>query len=369
MDTKAIQEMLGSVLPAVNGRAFPWMEGVLLEADEDGYLRMTATNEVFTLASGSYEVNVAEAGTVLVNAKSLNGIVSKAQNGTVEIVGAGKGLAIKTKSGKYKIATMEAEGFRGSTKIEGIKEEEQRMLAQDLFGLIRRARSVVLNDETRPVLCGVNLQLSNGTLLARGTDGARIGNATAETELRGSFNIIVPFPALSSIMGICAKGNMVGVLTDGKKLRVTNDKGDELCTTLVYGSFPDVGKVFREHSNTLIAVDSKELKDAVARAIVTSDKKAVEISTVNGIATLKASGSIGTASEEMECEQSGQDFGDGILLDATLLSSILTVTDGKITIGIENAVKPVMIMPYESSERYRFGIAPLRKMYNDEASV
>ncbi len=242
---------------------------VLMEL-EGNRLRLTGTDLEVSVTI-SLDVNGEEDGTVAIPAKLLIEIVRELPDVPLNLFsGIGDKIVIKTEQGEYKISSQPKEDYprinveEGDVSFEIDSELLTRMTDKTLFA--------VSNDELRPALTGINMEMLATGMTLVGTDGHRLSRVinknpgvSGDTQL----NIIIPTKALNVMSRNLNSEQPV-------KIQVGEDHIQfEFNNTIIYsklitGTYPNYERVIPTDNDKELKVDRDLLISTLRRVSIFS---------------------------------------------------------------------------------------------------
>ena len=155
--------------------------------------------------NGKINVQVAEVGSIVLQAKFFSEIIKKLPEEQVEMVVQDQFAAtIRSGSSVFNLNGIDPEEY---PRLPQIEEANIFRLPQDLLkNIIRQTGFAVSTQETRPVLTGVNFSIENGMLNCTATDSHRLAMRTARVETNSDDlkfeNVVIPGKSLSELSKI-----------------------------------------------------------------------------------------------------------------------------------------------------------------------
>lgn len=238
--------------------AIPILVNVLIEAIDD-QLILSATD--LTTSMRCYtEAKIVEEGSIVLPAKKFFQLVRELTSPQIKISKRGNGIAeIISGSSIFKINGMSKNEFptipesSGNAQITFSSSTLKEMLSRSCFSAAR--------DDSRYVLNGVFLSISNGIAKFVGTDGKRISiistNIDFETSFHGSY--ILPIKAVEEMIRILDESNeraTLGLTPD----KVFLESGNLILSTkLLSGQYPEVERVIPENVPAPLILHREEL--------------------------------------------------------------------------------------------------------------
>src|SRR5260221_6576808 len=263
----ALVQALGVVSRAVSTRtSVQILSGILLEA-ANNELKVAATDMELSLRA-TLPARVEGDGAIVLPGKTLADIARLLPADAVEIEHKPSESVVHVTSGtaSYTLHTYNPEDFPRLPELDAVSTfavEREPLL--ETIGRVARAAS---RDESRPVLTGILVQFTAGTLVMAATDSYRL--AVKQTALEGTvpeLEAIVPARALQELARIATSGDEgeVGV-HENQGIFATSGVG--LTTRRIDGQFPNYKQLLPEAFEYELTVPRGELLDVVRRASV-----------------------------------------------------------------------------------------------------
>lgn len=345
--------------------SMPILSNILMEADAQGALRLSAT-DLYLGVSASVEAKVKSPGTVAVAARTLFDIVKNLPEGEVSLsTETGTGIEIKCGKVRYKIPTMPGDDFPplpnpGDAEFAAVE-------ADKLLELVSLTSYSMSSDDTRPHLAGALFEGSGKVLRVVTTDGHRLTKAEASvTEKKLKFEMLVPNKGVQELRRLLEdakgeKGATVDVATASGTAFFRRD-GVVLNVKLADEKFPPWAKVIPQQQSRRVVVLRSLLADALKRiALVASDKSGgVRLAVEPGLLKITSENpDVGEGSEELEVDFAGQPVTIGF--NAKYVLDVLSaLPSDEVALELNGELDPGVIKPANSTIDFIGVIMPMR---------
>ncbi|MGO0170697.1 DNA polymerase III subunit beta [Bacillus licheniformis] len=349
-------ESVQDVLKAVSSRTtIPILTGIKIVASDEG-VSLTGSDSDISIESfipkedGDLEiVTIEQPGSIVLQARFFSEIVKKLPMSTVEIEVQNQYLTI-IRSGKaeFNLNGLDASEYPLLPQIE---EHHAFQIPTDLLkNLIRQTVFAVSTSETRPILTGVNWNVTGGELICTATDSHRLALRKAKLDINedSSYNVVIPGKSLTELSKILDDHQELVdiVITETQVLFKT--KNVLFFSRLLDGNYPDTNRLIPQESKTNLIVNTKEFLQAIDRASLLAREgrnNVVKLSAAanESIEISSNSPEIGKVVETVNAEQiEGEDlkisFSPKYMLDA------LKVLEGEdINVSFTGAMRPFLI--------------------------
>jgi DNA polymerase-3 subunit beta len=339
----------------------PILSNVLIEAREDGSLRLMAT-DLDLQVDESVPANVSQAGATTVSAHTLFDIVRKLPEGSqVELAAAEGKMQIVAGRSRFNLSTLPRDDF--PVIAEGELPTRFELPAATLRQIIEKTRFAISSEETRYYLMGIFLHLIDDQLRAAATDGHRLARVTVAKPdgADGMPDVIVPRKAVAELYRLLEElEGTVEISLSPTKVRF--GLGSAVLTSkLIDGTFPDYNRVIPTANDKLLKLDPKSFSAGVDRvSTIASEKtRAVKMSVDRDKVTLSVtSPENGVATEELPADYGADGLEIGF--NARYLLDILSEIDGDtVEVHLADAAAPTLLRESDKSNAL-YVLMPMR---------
>ena len=353
IERATLLKSLGHVQSVVERRnTIPILSNVLLEASEDGNLRLMATDLDLQI-NEMVQANVSQPGATTVSAHTLFDIARKLPEGSqVELHAANGKMQVNAGRARFNLATLPRDDF--PVIAEGELPTAFELPAATLRQIIDKTRFAISTEETRYYLNGIFLHVTEGegpagasVLKAAATDGHRLARVTVPRPegAQGMPDVIIPRKCVAELRKLLDEldGSVAVSLSESK---VRFGLGTAVLTSkLIDGTFPDYNRVIPTANDKLLKIDPRSFEEGVDRvATIASEKtRAVKMSLDRDRITLSVtSPENGTAAEEVPGDYAADTFDIGF--NARYLLDILGQIEGDtVEVHLADAAAPTLL--------------------------
>ena len=205
-------ENLNYVSKAITNKTIiPILNGIKFELTKEG-LELIATDSELTIKTFINKKDIKEIvseGICVIQSKYLLDIIKKLPNGDINIeVVDGIKIIISTENTVFNLNCLNTEDYP-HLKFEEIKNPIN--LESDLLKkIINQTIFAISNQESRPLLTGINLKCVDNQLYCIATDSYRLAKKTVELNQNyDNFNIVIPGKNLNELDKILGENNNV----------------------------------------------------------------------------------------------------------------------------------------------------------------
>ena len=339
----------------------PILSNVLIEAREDGTIRLMAT-DLDLQVDESVPANVGQAGATTVSAHTLFDIVRKLSEGSqVELNAAEGKMQLSAGRARFNLSTLPRDDF--PVIAEGELPTRFELPAATLRQIIDKTRFAISTEETRYYLMGIFLHIADDQLKAAATDGHRLARVTVAKPdgADGMPDVIVPRKCVAELRKLLEElEGTVEVSMSATKIRF--GLGSAVLTSkLIDGTFPDYNRVIPTANDKLLKLDPKTFAQGVDRvSTIASEKtRAVKMNVDRDKVTLSVtSPESGTATEELAADYGADGLEIGF--NARYLLDILGEIDGDtVEVHLADAAAPTLLRENDKSEAL-YVLMPMR---------
>jgi DNA polymerase III subunit beta len=362
IERAVLLKSLGHVQSVVERRnTIPILSNVLLEAREDGSIRLMAT-DLDLQVDETIPANVSQSGAITVSAHTFFDIVRKLPEGSqVELAAAEGKMQVVAGRSRFNLSTLPRDDF--PVIAEGDLPTRFEVPAATLREIIEKTRFAISSEETRYYLMGIFFHVVEDQLRAAATDGHRLARVTVSRPdgADGMPDVIVPRKAVNELYRLLEElEGTVEISLSATKVRF--GLGSAILTSkLIDGTFPDYNRVIPTANDKLLRLDPKSFSAGVDRvSTIASEKtRAVKMSVDRDKVTLSVtSPENGLATEEIPA-----DYGaDGIEIgfNAKYLLDILGEIDGDVVeVHLADAAAPTLLRENDKSNAL-YVLMPMR---------
>ncbi len=262
---------LSIVSRAVSPRTtLPVLSNVLMATDE-GRLRLSATNLELGITCW-IPAQVQEEGSITIPSRTIVDLVSTfpPDNVTMTLDERTQTLNLVCNSSVHDIKGIDAQDFP-PIPVPDLSEGVELNLA-DFKEMIQQVAFAASNDEARPVLQGVKMEVSENEITLAATDGFRISvrKETLSNPVGQDFSIIIPARAMNELARIFTDQDkaVTMVVPKGRGQVIFHLKDAELVSQLIDGNFPDFRAILPKSAKTRTIISTPAFLKACRQAEV-----------------------------------------------------------------------------------------------------
>lgn len=336
----------------------PILAGILLRAENESLI-MESTDLNLSIRSKTPAL-IEEEGQVVVPATLFLNIIKKLSDAAVHIDVSEDTATILCDSTSVSLKTLVAQDFPAFPEVQ--PEQTTTIPFQTFSRMVKHVEKVVANDEMRPVLTGVLLEVENDKLRLVATDSYRLAITETVFETVGDdFSAVIPGPFMREIASLNQRDeNLSFGFTENQILVAYNDY--TFINRKIEGSYPNYNQLLPDSYETKITFDVQQIINAVDRTSLLSNKTTpVKFDVNNDSQTVQISTStqdVGAASETIGATIEGVDteiaFNHSYVLDG-----LRAAESDKITLQLQNSQRPG-VFTTDTEDTYLYLIMPVR---------
>lgn len=362
-EQSTLSKALGIVSKAVSVRTtIPVLKSILLEAGEDGQLKMSASDLDLSIEK-TIDVRVDEAGSIAVNAKLFMDIIRKMPAGNVDVfVNDSGNVTIKSLNSEFNIIGTPASDFPNIGELEG--PQDTLSFDKDIFTeMIRKTGFCASVDETKGIIVGILMELEENVFNMVALDGFRMAIAREQMKNAQDKKIVINARILNEIYKIILEsGTEEDIkLILGEKKAVMLLERTKIVMRLLEGAFIKYRDILPKENRLFIRANRKDLMDAVERASLLSKagrNNLIVCSINNNLMEITSNSEEGNVKEEIIIESSGGSLDIGFN-SKYILDALKVIDDEDIKMEFNTGITPCLVRPVEG-DRYEYLILPVR---------
>ena len=357
-------EAVSNVSRAVCAKSpIPALEGILLKAEE-GTLQLTGYDLELGIVT-TIESKTEQAGELVLSARLLLDIIRRIPGETVSILSDERFLAtIRGGASEFTIPGLSAEEY---PELHNVQQQSDLVLKQGVLkSMIDQTLFAIPTTDSKPVHTGSLFDIKDSCVTLVSVDGYRLALRCEPIVSDLTTQIIVPGNTHSEISKLLKEEEEEVYLVVSSKHIVFRIGGYYVVSRLLEGDFLDYNAAIPKLSKTTVKVNTRSLTDAVERtSLLISDRlrSPIRLAVTEQTVQLNCSTTMGKAHDEVECEMTGEPvsmgFNNKYLLDALKASDC-----DMIKMEINGALSPMRVMPLEG-ESFLFLVLPVRVKNDD----
>ncbi len=351
IEKNILLESLNYVLKAISTKnIIPILNGIKLELTKEG-LFLTASDSELTIKAiieNKKIKNIEKEGNCVIQSKYILDIIRKMPNDiiNIELIDNIK-IRIFTENNFYDLNCLEVKDYP-NLKLEESKKPiilESKLIKQ----LINQTSFAVSNQESRPLLTGINIKINGNILECVATDSYRLAKKvlTLKESINEEVNIVIPGK------NIIEFEHILGDNDKKVELHIFNNKilfkyeNILFQTNLLSGTYPNTSTLIPKDFNFIINTTKDEFYNAIDRAALLTQNKDRNIIKMEVLEkSLKISSfsvEIGKVEETLYINKNNSETMDISYSAKYMLEALKTIKDKDILIMMNADNKPIII--------------------------
>ncbi len=256
-------------------------------------------------------VDIIEDGAITIPAKRFSDIVKELPDGDITITTKKNNhIDIEGNKCRFKLIGLPKEEF---PKFPEFKDKEVIKIDQAVLReMIRMTSFAVSHEESRYILNGILMEISEDSILMVATDGRRLAKIKKKitNPTKKEISVIIPSKAIYEIFRNLKEEGEVSFITSINQV-LFDINGVLIATRIIEGEFPNYNQVIPEPVNTKIKINTQEFLSAIRRAnlLATPDFQAMKFEVFsNKLVISKTTPDVGESREEVSMEYGGKEL-------------------------------------------------------------
>lgn len=327
----------------------PVLSNILLTA-KDGEVTLTGFDLSMSIQT-SFEAIVDEPGSITIPAKLFGEIVGKLPNkAEITVTIDGTNITVSTPSGQYKLRGIQESEYPMPPIVAG---GEPIVIPSDLLASAIKATCFACSsEESKQILCGVNLQSIPDGIAFAATEGHRLSVMNIESQ-QTDLNLVLPTKAVKELERLSGDEDVSLYVDHG--LTLFKWGSQSLTTRTIDGTYPNYPQLIPQQFERMVTANRKELIASLDRIAVLADQKNnVVRMTLNpneqAIVLSVDTADLGSGRETISAQVSGEE----LLLSFNvkyLGEGLRSIVSEEINIHLNGATSPVVLRPVNSTNQ------------------
>lgn len=357
---KLLANKIGIAQKAINGKTtLELLKGLLLSA-KDEQLKLTGYDLEIGIETYT-QAEVIEEGEIVVNARLFGDIIRKLPDSFVEIeTDDENNVYINCVNSRFKIKGDSAKEY---PKLPEVNDEDLYNIPQDILkNMIKQTVFAISQDQTKPILMGELLEISNGNVSLVAIDGYRLAVRSCKVNnIINNAKVIIPGKALIDVNSLLSSEDEDIKLGFDDKNAIFMINDTKIITRLLEGDFIDYKKLLPREHNSKIKLNTKDLLNSIERASLLSQSEKnnlIKLSIRDSVMVITSNTDKGNVYEEVSLELEG-DYLDIAFNSRYFLEGLKNIDSEEIFIEFTTNINPCIIRPVDEVE-YIYLLLPVR---------
>ncbi|WP_028124869.1 DNA polymerase III subunit beta [Eremococcus coleocola] len=355
-------DVLNNVSRAIPGKTtIPILTGIKIEVNPDGVTLIGSDADIsiesfLSNQDESLQLNIKEQGSIVVGARLFNDIIRKLP--TNEILLESDSNYLLTITSGPAVFTLNGQDGAAYPHLPEIDFENTVSLPTLAFKeMINHTIFSASNQESRPILTGLNLSIHPDYISGVATDSHRLSRREIPVELNTDLldltNVTIPKKTVTELVRIVEDDQKLQMLVNEQQV-IFILENLTIYSRLLEGNYPDTDRLIPSDHQTQLVVNANDFLAAIERASLMSHQSKnniVQLSIKDQAVELSVSGNErGRASEDIQLKAvSGQDL--LISFNPDYMRDALKSFNGiDIKIDFQTAVRPMLLSALDGSD-------------------
>ncbi len=357
-------EAVSNVSRAVSSKSpVPALEGILIKA-ADGQITLVGYDLEIGIVT-KIDADVKEAGDIVLTARLLLDIIRRIPSDTISISCDEKQLCvIKGGVSEFTILGIPASDY---PELPAVDENSSLVLKQGVLkSMIDQTLFAIATTDSKPVHTGSLFDIKNENITLVSVDGYRLALRKEPFIADQETSFIVPGKTLAEVSKILKEEENEVCMVVSHKHIIFRIDGYNVISRLLEGDFLDYNAAIPKTEKTTVEVSTRQLIEGIERtSLLISDRlrSPLKLNMVDDKIKISCNTTMGKAYDEVDCKLSGDGtnmgFNNKYLLDALKASDC-----DMVKLLINGPVSPMRVVPLEG-ESFLFLVLPVRVKNED----
>ena len=347
---QVVQNIVSSKSP------LPILSNILLEV-KGTKLRLNTTDLDIGI-SCEIPVDIIEEGAITIPAKRFGDIVRELPSGDITIsVKKNNQVDIEGRQCRFKLGGLPRDEF---PKFPEFKDKEAIQIEQStLKEMLRLTSFAVSHEESRYVLNGILIEISDNVIRIVATDGRRLAKVEKKlpAAIKKEVTVIIPIKAVQEISrNLRDEGTLSLIVGANQVLFDINNV--LIATRIIEGEFPNYNQVIPKPAKNRITMNTQDVLSSIRRAnlLSTPDFQAVKFEIfTNKLVISKSTPDVGESREVIPVEYDGEEIMVGFN-PQLLIDFLKNINDEQVHMEILGTDKPAVMRLQD----YLYLVLPMR---------
>lgn len=338
------------------------LDGILMETCEDK-VKLTTTDLEISIET-FINCEILEQGSIVVNSRIFGDIVKKLPDAPIHIEVKNNNMNIKCENSEFNIIGNPGTDY---PDLPIILEKDNFTLSKDLFkNAIRQTVFATTQDETRPTLTGVLLEISDNIISFVSLDGYRLALKKLPTNSNIDIKIIIPGRSLNELNKILEDREEDITISTASGHVIFNIGDTIVYSKLLEGQFFNYKDIIRKDHKTSVIVNKRDFQNGLERAsLLAKEEKAnlVKLNIIDDNIVIRSNSEIGDVFEKINTNKDGENL--NIAFNSRyILEGIKVIEAEEIKLNFMGSLNPCIINAVDD-ENYTYLVLPVRLAQDD----
>lgn len=364
IEKSLLQEAISDVQKAITGKStLPILQGIYIYA-KDGLLTLIGSDIEVSIET-KIPANIIEKGEVVLDSKIFGEIIRKLPNDIVEITEINSNeVELKCQKSNVQLVYLNPKEY---PTLPSIEEDVVLSVSQKtLKNMIKSTIFAIAQDDTRPILTGVLLQVKENKLNMVALDGFRVALKSESMDCKSNKESVIPGKTLNEVSKILKDTDDVVQITFTKNHILFNFGNTKVISRLLEGDFIKYESIIPKEHNLKVTVNRNEILGCIERASLMAkdgNTNLVKFDISDDTLVVTSNSQLGKAREEVQIILQGE--GIKIAFNSKYLIDVFkTMEEENITMEFTSTVSPCVIRNQDSDNSV-YLLLPVRVANNN----
>ncbi|WP_346917252.1 DNA polymerase III subunit beta [Clostridium sp.] len=364
IEKSLLQEAISDVQKAITGKStLPILQGIYISA-KDGLLTLIGSDIEVSIET-KIQANIIEEGAVVLDSRIFGEIIRKLPNDIVEITEINSNeVELKCQKSNVQLVYLNPTEY---PTLPSIEEDVVLSVSQKtLKNMIKSTIFAIAQDDTRPILTGVLLQVKEDKLNMVALDGFRVALKSESMACKSNKESVIPGKTLNEVSKILKDTDDVVQITFTKNHILFNFGNTKVISRLLEGDFIKYESIIPKEHNLKVTVNRNEILGCIERASLMAkdgNTNLVKFDISEETLVVTSNSQLGKAREEVQIILQGE--GIKIAFNSKYLIDVFKIMEEEnITMEFTSTVSPCVIRNQDSDNSV-YLLLPVRVANNN----
>ena len=361
-------EALSKVSKAISTKnLIPVLAGIKFELKKKKLVLTASDNDITiqtTIEADDEDFRIENEGSIIIQGKYILDIVRKLPDEyiSIEVIDDLK-ILVYTENSEFNLNGISESEYPNI----GLEESKKKIevTSGNLRNIVYQTAFASSNEETKPVLTGINFNIVGDILECNSTDSYRLARKVIklDKESEENYNIVIPSHNLvefTKILGDDSQLVEIHIFNNKILFKTGNLKFE---SRLINGTYPNTTNLLPDDSLLVVHTNLNNFYDVIDRvSILTSDKEKniVTLETNGNVMTLKSSSvEIGRVEEKMNITKSNDEDIKISFSAKYMMEALKSFSTEMVDLHFVGEIKPILIKSEEDSSLTQL-VLPIR---------
>ncbi len=268
-EKEKLNEKISIVQKAISNRTTQVsLQGILIKA-ENGKITLIGSDLDLTIETELY-CEIEEEGSILVESRLFGDIVRKLPNEKIKIEDKDNIINISCRKSTFNLVSLNKNDYPALPQI--ASNDDIKISEKVLKNLIRSTIFSVAQEETRPVLTGVLFEFTGENLNLVALDGYRLAFRCESIQSSSKVKEVIPGKTLSELYKILTDSENIVIMSFERNRVLFKTNGTKISSRLLEGEFIEYSNIIPTDFATIYCINKNEIQGCIERAsLVTRD--------------------------------------------------------------------------------------------------